>query len=360
MRTLSAADCINPALERARAILLPFNWRLWIKLGFVTLLAEAGSQISFPPLGGGHSSGAASQSLAATAISPLTAVIFFIVGLIFFAVFLVLFYLGSRMQMVFMEIAATRQTLVAPLWQRHGPHTWRWVGIKLLVIFAFLLGAGILFAAPAIYLFRNLPLGHALTPTPASLGSIVLLFLCIAVFVVILIALLSLLRDLVLPFIVFQDATFGDALNNAIAILRREPGNVFLYLALKIGLVLVAGLAVDVALFLAVIAGVIPLGAIAAIVWFSLHRAGSFALILAYVALGLLAAIFLAWIFLTMICAFGATQLFLQAFALYFLGGRYPLLGNILEPPIGFSAPPPPHPYTPPPGWLPPTPESAG
>src|SRR5215469_14482311 len=60
MRPLSAADCFTPALERAKAILLPFNWRLWIKLGLVAVLAEIGAQFMFPPTGGGHSSNSSS------------------------------------------------------------------------------------------------------------------------------------------------------------------------------------------------------------------------------------------------------------------------------------------------------------
>jgi len=46
----------------------------------------------------------------------------------------------------------------------------------------------------------------------------------------------------------------------------------------------------------------------------------------------------------------GAFHIFLQAYAMYFLGGRYPLLGNMLEPQVWTPphvpapAPPPPPP----------------
>jgi hypothetical protein len=56
----------------------------------------------------------------------------------------------------------------------------------------------------------------------------------------------------------------------------------------------------------------------------------------------------------------GAFVLFLQAYALYFLAGRYPMLGDLLEPPspaFAYPIPPPPTPAAPQLPFLSPDPE---
>ena len=66
--------------------------------------------------------------------------------------------------------------------------------------------------------------------------------------------------------------------------------------------------------------------------------------------LGVLAGlIFLCWAIFVSVCFFGSALTFGQAYALYFLGGRYPLLGDLLD----RSTPPPEFAYTP---GFPPTP----
>jgi hypothetical protein len=47
------------------------------------------------------------------------------------------------------------------------------------------------------------------------------------------------------------------------------------------------------------------------------------------VTLGL---VFIAFLFYVIFLVIGCVHTFLQAYALYFLGGRYPLLGDLLEP----------------------------
>jgi hypothetical protein len=353
MRPLSAADCFTPALERAKAILLPFNWRLWVKLGFVAALAEIGAQFMFPPTGGGsHSANSSGSAAGASLLAIVPLLIIF--ATIVCAIGLVLFYIGSRMQMVFMDIAATRQTFVAPLWQRHRFHVWRWIGVKLLFFFSIAVIVGLLIVPPVFYLIHSNPTQSTQAPSPAFLSSIFLIILCVLPLILLAFALLWLLRDFVLPFIVFQDATLKDSINYATDIVRREPGPVALYLLLKFALTLAASIAAQFAIFIAALAGGIPLAFIGGGLWLALRHADTPGTVLLFLVLGVLGLVFLVWIFFAVLCAVAATQLFLQSYALYFLGGRYPLLGNLLEPPHpGFAYPPPP--ITPPatPGWAP-------
>jgi len=354
MRPLSAADCFTPALERAKAILLPYNWRLWVKLGLVALLAEIGAQFMFPPTGGAHSSNSSGGGAGSSLQTLLPLLVIF--AIVVCTIGLVLFYIGSRMQMVFMEIAATRQTLVAPLWQRHGYHVWRWIGVKVLFFFSVAVIAGLLIAAPVFYLTYSLPRLSTQAPSAAFFSSIFLIVLCAFAVVLPALALMWLLRDLVLPYIVFQDATLRDSISYATDIVRREPGPVFLFLLLKLAFVLAASIAAQVALFIAVLAGAIPLGLVGGGLWLALRHMETPGTLLLYLAIGVLGLILFVWILFAVLCVVGATQLFLQAYALYFLGGRYPLLGNLLEPPHpGFAYPPPPIAPPPSPGWAPST-----
>ena len=53
--------------------------------------------------------------------------------------------------------------------------------------------------------------------------------------------------------------------------------------------------------------------------------------------------VLLVWMACVCIGLVGTVFVFTQSYALYFLGGRYPLLGNIIEPPpFPYPTPPPP------------------
>jgi hypothetical protein len=104
-------------------------------------------------------------------------------------------------------------------------------------------------------------------------------------------------------------------------------------------------LAVDFLLVAGAIIALIPFGGVSLIAWLSLRHAG-FAghvlMIAIWVVLGLVLLVLLA---LATVMLFGYVFTFLQAYALYFLGGRYPLVGAYLEPflppPYGYPTPSP-------------------
>ena len=52
-----------------------------------------------------------------------------------------------------------------------------------------------------------------------------------------------------------------------------------------------------------------------------------------YISFALLGAIALGILFVVVVCIAGAVLTFYQAYALYFVGGRIPNLGNLLQPP---------------------------
>jgi hypothetical protein len=337
MRLLSATDAINPAMEHTKALLQPFRLKLWLKIGLVAMIAEMGAQFIVPPIGnpGGHRY---SQSSGITAVAGgITAVhiiVFVVIGVILFLFGLVMLYFGSRMQLVLMDLVATRTTQVAPAWHRTASRTWRWIGLKLaffLVLFAVM---GMILVGPIIYFIRSLPAnGTQQQPSASFFASFALFFVAFFLTIFVIMAAIWILRDFVLPFILFDDATLGAALRNASIILRREPGSVLFYLLMKFVLSMVAGIAAELCIFFAVLIAAIPLGLIGGILWFTLHQAGLFGHTIMYLSFALLGAIGLTVFFLVAICIAGAALTFYQAYALYFVGGRIPNLGNLLQPP---------------------------
>jgi hypothetical protein len=365
MRPLSATEAITPAIERAKSILSPFSLGLWIKLGLVGILAELSSQLPFPPMGGGGAGAHNPTHSGTTTITPelgilagvITLGVILVVGVIFFILGLLLLYFGSRLQLVLMDLVATRTTLVSPAWQRTGPRTWRWIGLKVLTIVLAFLFVGLITAAPLIYFIRSMPRGMQ-PPNGIPPASIALFVLSVIFAACILLAVLWIIRDFVMPFILFDDATIGDAVRDAIEIIRNEPGPVLFYLFMKLVLGIVLAIAAELFIGIATVIAAIPLGVIGAILYAAVHNAGSGGIAVMYAGLGLLALILVAAIVCIVLCVCAAVLIFNQAFALYFLGGRYPRLGAILEPtpPAGYY---PPQFVSPPPGMppdLPPAP----
>ena len=179
MRVLSATEAINPAIEHAKALLKPFSLRLWLKLGFVAFIAEMSGQFTIPPVGNFHSPAhtafPTSSGIGAVA-GGITILALVAIGVIVFLIGLALFYLGSRMQLVLMDLVATRSTLVAPAWHRTSSRTWRWIGLKLVCVLTVIAFLAVILFAPVLYLIRSMPTGNGQPPAPAFVGTFVLLF----------------------------------------------------------------------------------------------------------------------------------------------------------------------------------------
>jgi hypothetical protein len=330
MRPLSATEAISPAIEHAKALMSPFSLRLWLKLGLVAVFAEMGGQFLFPPVGNLPQSGSKFAS-STGGMTPMVVTILVIAALVGFVVGLALLYLGSRLQLVLIDLVATRTTLVAPAWHRTAPRTWRWIGVKVVCFFVVFAIVGAIAVGPILYFVHAMPAGNA-QPTGAFFGAFALFFVALFFVIFVLMVAIWALRDFVLPFILFEDASFGDSLSRASGIFRNEPGPVLFYLFMKFVLSIVAGIVGELCILLGVLVAAIPTGIVAAILWFALHNSGPFGTIVMYISFGLLGAFFLTVFFALAFCIGGAVLIFYQAYALYFIGGRIPEIGNLLQP----------------------------
>jgi len=368
MHPLSAIDAISPAWNHTRRLLWhPRNWRLMLKIGAVAVFAQLGGA-NFNS--GSFNNGFGNGTHNSTGF-PHPAVLAALVGaIVFIAIFallfsLALFYLGSRLQFVLFEVVLRSDTTVAPIWRRYGAATWRWIGLKLLFFIAcFAVCAP--FLIPVIIAFvHNVAASthNGSIDNPAAFIGTMLGFIGTIILIAIFVAVLySLLHDFGLPSMALESTTMGETVRRVWNMFRAEPLQVLLYLVMRFVLGFCGSLCSNILLFIGIMISCIPFGIVAVLDYFVLKGAGTgghIAMIMVWVVLGVL---FVALIIIGAIILTGYVYTFIQAYALYFLGGRYPLLGQYLAPfwpRTHFPVPPPVYepPPTPPapPAFDPPT-----
>ena len=329
MVTYSAGEAIGPAWDHTRTLL--FRNRRWpriLKICLVALFSQFGG------LNGSFNRSSGNAHIPAGMQSVLLAV-GLLIGLISLVIGLVLIYVGSRLQFVLFDILLLRDDSVAPAWRRHGTHTWRWVGVK--VLFALCLGIVLSpLLIPAILGFIHLFQTGAWTLGPNqhftfAMVSAAMLFIAEVFAVVILfVAIYRVFVTVAMPGMALEDLSFGDTYRRTWDLFRAQPSAMVVYglLTLLVGLGL--GLAFVVCLLLALVLPAVPLGLLGWALWALLHggTAGMFFL----GTLGVVAVVALAlWALLVYVVGAGTLVCFYQAWALYFLAGRYPLLGQYLQ-----------------------------
>lgn len=329
MRPLSAVDAITPAWNHTRHLLIaPRNWRLLFKICAVAFFANMGGGFSSSYPGRGHLPG----------LSPAIAASIFALALVIgsFALLITLafFYLGSRLQFVLFEIVLRRDTTVAPIWRRYGRATWYWMGLKL-AFFALALLCIAPFLIPIIlHLIHAFGSGASVEPQDFAGSFLAILGLILVIFALVIVigAGYTLLRDFGLPFMALEGTSLTETARRVFSLVRAEPGQTLLYLVMRVLLAFAGALIFEVALIFGLLIALIPLGGIGLVLWAALHHAGTgghVLMIAGWVVLGIILFVLLVG---AVIMALGYLHTFLQAYALYFLGGRYPQVGQYLEP----------------------------
>lgn len=337
MQILSASEAIGPAWECTKEVLLvPFDFKRFMKLTAVATLAAMGSGLSFNFPGGSSSHGASHALPVASA--AMTAAVVAAMGLLLLVLSLLLVYFGSRMQFVLFEVVARRDSIIGPLWRKYGPSTWRWIGLKMLFLIAIVAGV-MLTMLPVILSMMN---RSGATQSPMQVARHILPGVVLGVsLALILLAAYLLALDFALPVIALEDASLATAMGRVRSLVEAYPGDVLLYLLVKIFLGIALAVVVGVAVGVSVAAAAIPLVVVGVALFLLLHHAGLMGHILLTVAGMAGLGVFVACVLCLYIAVAGYAHTFWQALALYFYGGRYPLLGNLLEPPVVLPEPPP-------------------
>ncbi len=274
--------------------------------------------------------------------------------------YLWIFHLCSRIQFAYFDILVNRGQFVAPAWRKYGPQSLSWTGVKVLLgTLAMALSAIPMLAfvrrvMPLFLSLRNFQPGQP--PNMKIIGAFYAGYGLLLIVLGSLYLLSSLLTDFILPSLALEDTGIAEGFRRMAALIRNEPGQFALYTLLKVVLGLTAYMAAIIAWEIVFILASFLLALVVLAIGFVLHAVGVPTAILTVLGFTIAAAWYLFAVVYSMMLAIGPVLTFSDAYALYFLAGRYPLLAELLE----RSTPPPanvyPNPYPPyPPADLPPT-----
>ena len=353
MPALSAADCISPSFSRTKLILFsPFaKGRTW-KLCATGYLATAGNLFLPFPLAYLMFLPAAHRAGEPFAIALITACT------VFTAVFLFLFVLFSRLQFAFFEVVLNREQFIAPLWRKYRSVYAAWTWLKVLAGFAITAAFAVPLAAYGRRLFELIHSMSAFKPgqmPPAEFfitvyGGFFGVYAIITLFYF----LGSLGYDFIVPSLALESVPLGEAFRRLGRLVRAEPGQFALYCLLKFVLGLVGYMAFNFALQIVMLLAVAVVGVVALLLGFLLHLAGVPTAVLIGLALALGLILFLVLLVYVTVIGLGTLLTFFESYSIYFLAGRYPLLGEILAQSTPPQAPPLPQPWNP--AYYPPPP----
>jgi len=337
MRTISAADCVSPAIQRTKEFLFrPFTWGTYLKLGLVAVITEGfGSNSHSHSSQGGHPSGHGPVINSLSDIPPewIAAIVAGVLLIVVLSIFV--FYLVTRLRFAFFHCLTRNIKEIRPGWHLYREQATRFFWLNLAVGFCFLLVvvvAALPFVSGFMRLFHETQLGG-----PLNIGLLLSLVLPL-IPVIVLLALLGVaadlvLRDCMMPHFALENATAGEAWAQAWARIQAEKRQFLAYALLRIVLPTIAMIAVFVVL---IVPGLALAGAFGSI-FYGVHSAFAGATGGAAVAGILVQAFFgvVAFVFavLLSICLGGPVATATREFALIFYGGRYQALGNVLYPP---------------------------
>lgn len=329
MKVLTPSEAIGPALTRTKQILFqPFRFgRSW-KLAASTYVAIMGAAflpvcscilLAFPIV---------KDATVRYWLEPLIIVC----GLLIDAFIFWFFAIGSRMQFVAFDITVRKEQFVAPSWRRYRPLRWQWMKIKLMVTTPLAVLAWLpflLFGRWAI----NHPSVFAQPQDPFELFARLLLVYLVLVCGAGVIAIVSgVLTDFVLPSIALEHVSTHEAFRRMKTLVANQPGSFCGYLALKVVLA-IGGFIVHYAVsMVAMFVFYIPM-LFATFLWTLAGGKGAFdSHVLVFFAAGIFVLIYIVVMSYVQLFTIGMVTLFLRCYAAYYLGGRYPLLGDLLEP----------------------------
>jgi hypothetical protein len=350
MPRLSAIDAVTPAIERTKAMLFrPFDFKTWMIIGVIGWLGGEGMgggfNFSFPMGGHRPSKPAPGPPGAPGPHFPITLLVLVIamVVLVVSAIAAAFIYLFSRFRFVLFDSVLSAHATIDKGWRSYRDQAhryfWFWVaaGVVMLLTFALALGVPVLLAFKRGVFERSPP------PLDELFALFGIVFLTVVMIAAVVYVFTSLAKDFIVPLMALDDLRIGRAWVALKDMFKAEPWSFAGYLGLKLLMSFVATIALAIPMVFLILFLVIG-GVIVAVFARTVVHAPSSGLIVAAVVLGVLVFILLLFVFLGLALFLSAPiAVFFTSYALYFLGGRYPKLGDLLWPtPVPPVAPPPP------------------
>jgi hypothetical protein len=338
MRAFSAADSVSLAIQRTREFLFSsFSWGTYLKLGLIAIITEGSwSSLRSSSNGGSHRSGQGGPMISSPFHIPAAWIAASVAAVLLgIVVSLFVLYLITRLRFAFFHCLIHKTKEIRPGWHLYREPATRFFWLNVVVGFCFVALVGLLslpFVAGFWRLFREIRrAGH---PDIGMVLSLVLPLIPI-IMVLVLVGLVTdlVLRDLMMPHYALDNATAREAWTEVWASMKAEHRQFLAYILLRVVLPTIAMVALFMVLL---IPGAILAGAFGAIEY-GVHSAfanstggAAVAGSMLQVFFGLVALVFMA---LAGICLGAPLSTGIREYALMFYGGRYPVLGNILDPP---------------------------
>jgi len=344
--TVSAADCVQPALQHVREQLFTrFRFGQWSRLALVGILAAElrtsgcnfnpgqfaspsqsnGNKIPFPdiphgltPLTHGHLPAHFGQFLGLIAVAIVA---IFVLAFVFL-------YINSVFRFILFDSVLRRECSISEgwrKWHRAGGRFFLWQLVLMVSTWLFLallvgLPLAIAFAAGWMTNIRE-HVGRLI------LGVILLVGLFI-VFVLIVGVVQVLAKDFLVPLMALEDLGFADGWHRLLGMMRIEKGRFAVYLLLKLALSIAAAILFSIIALIPALFVVVP-GVVIVIIGHAMGLGWNVTTISLAIIFGTLLLLLL--IYLIALVSVPAT-VFFPAYAMYFFAARYPLLNSLLHP----------------------------
>ena len=341
MPILSALDSISPAFARTKLVLFsPFRkgrtWKLcataYLSMGGVVFIPFAAVYLFFIP-----------AIRSSSPSGPVLVTVLISVVAVFTLIQIGLLYVFTRLRFASFDITLNHGQFVGPAWSKYGSQTLKWA------LFKFLLGCVFtaIIAVPVAHIarqftgtFASLNLQPGAPPSPEfmqTIFSIYAAFFLVYFIVGLFFFLSSLLTDFVVPSLALEDTSLSEAFRRLGLLIKQEPGQFTLYAVLKFAIGLVCYFGATIAFEIVIFLLLAIIGLVALLIGYILHLAGVPNGVLFGIGIFLAVVLYLVIIFYGAFIVAGTVLTYLESYTLYFLSGRYPMLGELLA----ASTPPP-------------------
>lgn len=368
MRPLSPIDALGPAFTRTREVFgSPFRLGFFLKIALVAALTQPSflsSIISYPVQAANFAAVSKIPHVHRFALSPTAASVGLIVvllGAVGIVVWLLIAYLYCRLRFTLFDIVVYRRRLVGEAWRPYGRQTWRYLGLFLLSALAFLLLAAIVVGPPAIHFVHMVRRLNMSNPDPfAVLAGMLPLFLSVLLIFLLWSVVDAVMQDFLLPPMAVEDAPIEGALARLGTVVRTGFGSFLVYLLMRFAVSLALSSILMIVVMMVLLFLGLGLGATGFVLYHALWHAGTAGQVV-FIAVAAVAALLVIALYAgALISVYGVSAVFKQAYAAFYFGGRYPELGNLLDPmPPAGVAPAAAYEPAPPPSTAPPMPPSA-
>ena len=348
MPRLSAIDAISPAMERTKAMLTrPFQFRKWMLMGFIAWLAGEAGTASFnfnfpgfphtPGKGGPSTPGGPFPHIPWTTIALLIAA-FVLLALLVGLVFL---YVSSRFRFVLFDTVISREIGVETGWKRYRDaahrYFWLWLvaGIIVFLVLAAVIGIPLWFFIKRNFLGQG---GPSIESLFSLIGIAFLVFLVLGLGGYVL---TTLVKDFMVPLMALDDLPAGRAWSELKRILKAEPGSFAGYLGMKLLLSIAAAVGVSI-IMIPVMMIFLFIGIFIGVAGYVTIQGAAPALIVTLIVAAVLGLLLFSAVMIGLSIFLSApVAVFFTSYALYFFGGRYPHLDELLWPQQPGPPPPP-------------------